>query len=339
MKLLDYLPFNSSNKFSASLIEYQNKIWLALFGAPEILLRLSHQTPEEKRAEISKAIDKIAYAGERIIGIAAKDITEEMQQIEIKLNAKQKFDNLSFLGTISFTDPIRIGVRDAIHRVEQVGIRTVIVTGDHRGTAEAVAKELGFQIKNENTIDGDQLDLMTDEELKSRLPYLRIVSRVSPEGKVKMVKAYQDIGETVAMTGDGINDAPSLKQADIGIAMGSGTDVAKDVAELVLLDDNYNTIISAINEGRRTMENVRKVIVYLLSSILDELILIGGSLLIGLNLPMNAIQILWVNFFTDSFPRMLGFFFHSFTRVFFSDRLSAMLFSMSFMGHRESRDE
>ena len=143
---------------------------------------------------------------------------------------------------------------------------------------------------------------MTQEELKARLSNLRIVSRVSPEGKVKIAKAYQEIGEIVAMTGDGVNDAPSLKQADIGIAMGSGTDVAKDVAELVLLDNNYQTIVSAIEEGRRIMENIRKVMVYLLSSVLDELILIGGSLIMGLALPLNAIQILWVNFLTDSFP-------------------------------------
>ena len=299
---LDFLPFNSSNKFSASIAKHKSKTLLVLLGAPEILLKLSGATSEEQKRAISKAVDKMAYAGERVLGVAIKDLTEEIKQTEIHLSSRPKFDGLEFLGTISFTDPIRPAVRDAIHRVAQVGIKTVIVTGDHQGTAEAVATELVFSIKPENVINGADLDIMSNDELKNRLPYLRIVSRVSPEGKVKIVKTYQEIGEIVAMTGDGINDAPSLKQADIGVAMGSGTDVAKDVADIVLLDDNYHTIIEAINEGRRIMENIRKVLVYLLSSIFDELFLIGGSLLLGLNLPLNAIQILWVNFITDSFP-------------------------------------
>jgi Ca2+-transporting ATPase len=299
MKVIDYIPFNSANKFSASLLEYQNKTFICLFGAPEIILKISTQTPEDKRRDIAKAIDKMAYAGERVLGIAIK---ETLNQEKINLTIKQKFENFKFLATISFTDPIRPGVRDTIHRIEQIGIKTVIVTGDHRGTAEAVAKELGFSVKDENVINGPDLDAMSSEELNARLPRLRIVSRVSPEGKLKIAKVYQQAGMTIAMTGDGINDAPSLKQADIGVAMGSGTDVAKDIAELVLLDDNFHTIVSAIEEGRRTMENIRKTIVYLLSSVFDELFLIGGALLVGISLPLNALQILWVNFLTDSFP-------------------------------------
>ncbi len=303
MPVLSYLPFNSSNKFSASLFEHNNRKYITLFGAPEILLKISDQSDEESRKMISDQIDKMAYGGERVLGIAIKELpAEENMGKDFQLSAKYKFAGFDFLATLSFTDPIRQGVRDAIHRVGQVGIKTVIVTGDHRGTAEAVAKELGFSIRHNSVINGADLDMMSDEELQNRLAELRIVSRVSPEGKVKIVNAYQKSGEIVAMTGDGINDAPSLKQADIGIAMGSGSDVAKDVAELVLLDDNYHTIVAAINEGRRTMENIRKVMVYLLSSVLDELILIGGALLFGLALPLNAIQILWVNFFTDSFP-------------------------------------
>jgi len=299
IRSIDYLPFNSSNKFSASLNEYQGKKLICLFGAPEILLKLSSQTPETERQYISKEIDKMAYNGERVLGLALKEAAGDK---EIRLHAKVKFENFRFIATISFTDPIRPGVRDTIHRIEQVGIKTVIVTGDHRGTAESVARELGLPSRPEHVINGTELDLMGPEELRLRLPQLRLVSRVSPEGKLKIAKAFQETGEIVAMTGDGINDAPSLKQADIGVAMGSGTDVAKDVAELVLLDDNYQTIAAAIEEGRRTMENIRKVIVYLLSSVMDELILIGGSLLIGIPLPLNAIQILWVNFITDSFP-------------------------------------
>lgn len=303
MKSLNYLPFNSANKFSASLFEYKGKKFITLFGAPEILLKNSSKTAENYRKEIAKEIDRMAYGGQRVLGVALRELPASANtEKEFQLTTKQKFDGFHFLATVSFTDPIRHGVRETIHRIEQVGIKTVIVTGDHQGTAEAVAKELGFSVGKNSVINGADLDMMTSEELKNRLPSLRIVSRVSPEGKVKIVLAYQQLGEIVAMTGDGINDAPSLKQADIGVAMGSGSDVAKDVADLVLLDNNYQTIIEAINEGRRTMENLKKVLVYLLSSVLDELILIGGSLVFGLPLPLTAIQILWVNFFTDSFP-------------------------------------
>ena len=301
LKISNYLPFNSFNKFSASVIEYQSKIFLCLLGAPEILLRASTKTPDKKQKEILREIDKLAYKGERVVGIAIKEISPEEEQ---SFSPKQKFSNLKFLATISFTDPIRPGVRDAIHKIEQIGIKTVIVTGDHRGTAEAVAKELGFPIQEKNIINGSELDAMTSEELKERLHHLRVVSRVSPEGKMKIAKAFQELGKVIAMTGDGVNDAPSLKQADIGVAMGSGTDVAKDVAELVLLDDNFKTIVAAIEEGRRTMENLRKVIVYLFSDALNELLLIGSSIAVGIALPLNALQILWVNIVEDSLPAL-----------------------------------
>ena len=301
IKELNYLPFNSVNKFSASVVEYRTKIFLLLLGAPEILLKLSDRTADKKHREINKEIDKMAYGGERVLGMAFKELKSED---EINFNSRQKFSELKFLATISFIDPIRAGVRDTIYRIEQIGIRTVIVTGDHRGTAESVAKELGFPIQDKNVINGSDLDLMTKEELKDKLPYVRVVSRVSPEGKMKIVKAFQEAGKIIAMTGDGVNDAPSLKQADIGVAMGSGTDVAKGVADLVLLDDNFETIVAAIEEGRRTMENIRKVIIYLISDILNELILIGGSILAGLALPFTALQILWVNIIEDSIPAL-----------------------------------
>ncbi len=296
--VLSYLPFNSRNKYSVTVIPYDSKEWLAVFGAPEILLKLAAQTPEAEREKYLRKINQRAYSGERILGVAIREILEK----NFNLTANTKIDNLKFLGSISFKDPIRQGVLDAIRRTEHAGVKTVIVTGDHRGTAEAVAKELGFPIKEKNVINGADLDLISDEELKSRLPFLSVVSRISPEGKVKIVKGFQELGAIVAMTGDGINDAPSLKQADIGVAMGSGADVAKDVSELVLLDNNYETIVTAINEGRRIMENIRKVIVYLLSDVMDELFLIGGALLVGLPLPLNAVQILWVNLIEDSFP-------------------------------------
>lgn len=301
MKVNDFLPFTSSNKFSASTIEYKNEEITTFFGAPDILLKISNKSPEEIKT-INSEIDKMAYAGERVLGVAMKKIRRTTEEKNRSGLFNEKFSDLTFLGTISFKDPIRSGVKETIHSIEQVGIRTIIVTGDHLGTAEATARELGFSIKKENIINGSELDSISDAELKKRLPELKIISRVSPEGKSRIVKAFQDIGEIVAMTGDGINDAPSLKQADIGIAMGSGSDVAKDISELILLDNNFETIVSAIEEGRRIIENIRKAITYVFLNLLDELVLIGGSLILGLALPLNALQILWVNFFADSFP-------------------------------------
>lgn len=297
IKVNDFLPFNSSNKFSASVIEYKNEEITTFFGAPDILLKLSEKSAEEIK-QINQEIDRMAYGGERVLGVAMKKNTQKNKTSLFN----EKFSGLTFLGTISFKDPIRIGVKETIHNIEQVGIKTIIVTGDHLGTAEATARELGFSIKKENVINGSELDYISDSELKRRLPELKIVSRICPEGKSRIVKAFQDAGEIVAMTGDGINDAPSLKQADIGIAMGSGSDVSKDVSELILLDNNFETIVSAIEEGRRIIENIRKAIIYVFLSLLDELLLIGGSLALGLALPLNALQILWVNFFADSFP-------------------------------------
>ncbi|MHB9019889.1 MAG: cation-translocating P-type ATPase [Minisyncoccota bacterium] len=301
IKVNDFLPFNSSNKFSASIIEYKGEEITTFFGAPDILLKISNKNPEEIK-KINLEIDKMAYGGERVLGVAMKKIRQSAEQKNKSGLFNEKFSGLTFLGTISFKDPIRHGVKETIHNIEQVGIKTIIVTGDHLGTAEATARELGFSIKKENVINGSELDSISDSELKKRLPDLKIVSRVSPEGKSRIVKAFQEIGEIVAMTGDGINDAPSLKQADIGIAMGSGSDVAKDTSELILLDNNFETIVSAIEEGRRIIENIRKAIIYVFLNLSDELILIGGSLIMGLALPLNALQILWVNFFADSFP-------------------------------------
>jgi len=298
IQILDYLPFSSVNKFSAATLEYKGNFFVAVLGAPEVLLKFSNYHFDEQR-RISEKVNEMAYGGERIVAAAIK----EFRNLDhVALRDKKTFSDFVFLGTISFRDPLRAGVKVAIKKMSDTGVRTVIVTGDHRGTAESVAKDLGFIIKRESVIDGVELDALKDEELKKKLPDLRIVSRVSPEGKVKIVSAFQSEGEIVAMTGDGVNDAPSLKQADIGVAMGAGTDVAQDVSDLVLLDNNYETIVAAIEEGRRILKNIKKAIVYLLSDALDSVILIGGSLLIGLGLPLNALQILWVNFFADSFP-------------------------------------
>src|SRR3990167_4302315 len=296
--ILNSLPFNAANKFSASLTHDRGKHLLLFFGAPDIFIGHSTLNDTERNAALKK-ISSLAESGELVIGVAIKEIEIKedftfLKDLELK--------DLLFQGLITLRDPVRPSVKDAIQKVQEAGIKVIVMTGDHRGTAEAVAKEVGLHVEKESVLDSSELRLFSDADLKKRLPFLRVISRVSPLDKMRIVKAFQETGEVVAMTGDGVNDAPSIKQADIGIAMGSGTEVARDVADLVLLDDNFETIAAAVEEGRQIMHNIRKVIVYLLSDTADELFLIGGALLTGLALPLNALQILYVNFFSDSFP-------------------------------------
>lgn len=296
--ILQTMPFNAVQKFSASLIRESGKHLLVFFGAPDILVNHSSLSAKEKQA-MHKQIDALAFAGERVLGVAVKEIANTEN---FTFSKDLSLSHLSFNGLISFRDPIRPGIKHAIGRVQDAGVKTVILTGDHRGTAVAVAKEIGMTVDDRSVLDAAELTKLSAEELRTRLPHLTVISRVTPFDKLRIAKLYQEMGEVVAMTGDGVNDAPSIQQANVGIAMGSGTEVAQSVADLVLLDDNFETIVAAIEEGRQILGNIRKVLVYLLSNVTDGLILIGGSLLTGLPLPLNALQILWVNFFTDSFP-------------------------------------
>ena len=296
--ILNSLPFNAANKFSSSLIHDGEKHFLLFFGAPDIFIEHSTLSPTDRDFAL-KEIGSLAESGELVVGVAIKEIEKKE---DFTFSKDLELTNLVFQGLITMHDPIRPKVKEAVRKVQESGIRIIVMTGDHRGTAEAVAKEVGLEIDKESILDSSELKLLSDVDLKKRLPYLGVISRVSPLDKMRMVKAFQETGEVVAMTGDGVNDAPSIKQADIGIAMGSGTEVARDVADLVLLDDNFETIAVAVEEGRQIMHNIRKVLVYLLSNTADELFLIGGALLVGLALPLNALQILYVNFFSDSFP-------------------------------------
>src|SRR3989344_5554788 len=296
--ILNSLLFNASNKFSASLIHDGEKHLLVFFGAPDVFINRSTLNDAD-RAVALKEINSLAESGELVVGVAIKEVERKE---DFTFSRDLELANLVFQGLITMRDPVRPSVKEAVRKVGESGIRVIVMTGDHRGTAEAVAKEVGLHVGKESVLDSSEFRLLSDADLKKLLPSLRVISRVSPADKMKIVKAFQETGEVVAMTGDGVNDAPSIKQADIGIAMGSGTEVARDVADLVLLDDNFETIALAVEEGRQIMHNIRKVIVYLLSSVSDELLLIGGALVMGLALPLNALQILYVNFFSDSFP-------------------------------------
>jgi len=296
--VLQAMPFNAVKKYSASLIKNADEHLIILFGAPDILLAKSSLSRQNKEMILNQ-INSLALSGERVLGLATKKIgsTEDFS-----LSKDSDFSDLSFDGILTFRDPVRLGIKGVIERVRSAGIKTVIMTGDHRGTAIAVAKEIGLNIDEKSVLDASELATLTDQSLRERLPFLNVVSRVTPFDKMRIVKLFQELGEVVAMTGDGVNDAPSIKQANVGIAMGSGTEVSQSVADLILLDDNFETIVAAVEEGRQILSNIRKVLVYLLSNTTSGLFLIGGSLLANIPLPLNALQILWVNFFTDSFP-------------------------------------
>ncbi len=235
----------------------------------------------------------------RVIAVAYKEITENAAA----LTEDSLESGLIYLGMIGMMDPPRPEAKEAVLVCNQAGIRTVMITGDHALTASAIASELGILSGPEEVITGKELDGMPFEKLCESIRRYRVFARVSPEHKVRIVKAFQNAGEVVAMTGDGVNDAPALKAADIGCAMGlSGTDVAKNAADMILMDDNFATIVAAVREGRGIYDNIRKSIHFLLSSNIGEIMCIFTAILFGLPSPLLAVQLLWVNLVTDSLP-------------------------------------
>ncbi len=303
VSILDKLPFNSKNKFSAVKVMDGNNKATLIIGAPEVVLKMcptfywndKKVISKEEKSNILKDVHKNALEGYRIISVASSEKDESLKDIK-------KNDGFSYMGNFLLKDPIRKEVGLVIAEIEKDGIKTIIVTGDHTGTAISVAQELGMKLDKKSVIEQHELDLMDDDELHSRLSNVKIFSRISPQSKVRIVKIFQDAGYVVAMTGDGVNDAPALKQADVGIAIGSGSEVARESSDLVLLDDSFHTIVSAIDEGRKILQNIRKVLVFCLLDLFDEILLVGGAILLNMPMPLTAMQILWVNFITDSLP-------------------------------------
>lgn len=288
------LPFNSSNKFSVA--EQGNDY--VLMGAPDILLKRSSLAKEEY-FKVEDWIEKASRDGKRLLGIAT--MSKHPTQKDFLVSEVR---DIKFIGMFAFYDPVRKEVPAAIKNIESHGIKMVLVTGDLPGTALSVAKELNWHVQEDEVLSGADIRGLSDEELLQIISKIKIFARVTPEDKLRIGKLYREKGEIVAMTGDGVNDAPALKAMDIGISLGSGSDVAKSAADLVLLDDNFETISLAIDEGRKILANIRKTVVYLMSTSLDEVFMIGGSLLFFLPLPLTALQIIWVNLFAGSLPAL-----------------------------------
>lgn len=306
------IPFGSEHKFMATLHASPERQLLKIIytkGAPEKILSFSEfyfskgtafPMQQEDINKIQTTYQELTSKGLRVIGLGFKNIYEPGEHPFSPADMK----DIIFAGLVAFRDPLRPEVVDAIQQCREAGIKPVMITGDHKQTAATIANELGMQVRTHEVIEGAELEVLSDDELSKRVGNIKVFARVEPKHKSKIVSAFQHNGEVVAMTGDGINDSPALKKSNIGVAMGSGTDISKDVADLVLLDDNFNTIVEAVRRGRIIFDNIRKVLLFLLTDAFSTMIVVGGAVLLGLPLPLLPAQILWIKLAESSLPAM-----------------------------------
>lgn len=302
------VPFESDRKLMSTVNKYDNEFYVMTKGAIDNLIKLCTKaiikgvivdiTPEIKEDILAASYD-MSDDALRVLGAAYKIIPSSHVDID------SLESDLILIGLVGMIDPPRLVVKDSISECMKSGIKTVMITGDHKNTAFAIAKELNITQDPLSVMSGSELDKMSEEELNSKIDNIKVFARVSPEHKVKIVKALKLKGNIVSMTGDGVNDAPSLKMADIGVAMGiTGTDVAKGAADMILVDDNFSTIVSAIKEGRNIFTNIKKTIIFLLSCNIGEIIALFLAILLGWATPLRPIHILWVNLITDTLPAL-----------------------------------
>lgn len=300
------LPFDSDRKMMTTVHTNNGSLVSFTKGALESILprvtaiyknENAESLTDEAEKKIQEAAGKMSNKALRVLAVAMKKVSDNDS-----LNSSLESE-LIFLGLIGMIDPPREEVKASIAYCRDAGIQTVMITGDHQKTALAIASELGIAKSETQTMTGQELHLLSDFELQEKVKNIRVFARVSPEHKVRIVKALKDNGHIVSMTGDGVNDAPSLKQADVGVAMGiTGTDVAKGAADIILTDDNFATIVSAVEHGRNIYQNIKKSILFLLSCNLGEITALFIGILLGLPAPLTAVQILWVNLITDTLP-------------------------------------
>ena len=300
-------PFDYQKKYHAVIHLVEGKNFLTVVGAPEEVLgfckKVWHKNKiealdKEKREEAESAFIKMAQGGFRVVAYAFNSEAGGMTDFN-------NIPPLVLVGFIGMKDALRPEVVEAIRRVKSAGMRIVMITGDHLLTAQFIAKEAEIYQAGDLILTGDELDRMTDHELAEKIARVAVFARVAPEHKLRIIQAYRKLGEIVAMTGDGVNDAPSLVAADLGVAMGKiGTEVAKEASDIVLLDDNFGSIVSAAEEGRSIYKTIKKVILYLFSTSVGEVFTITGALMLGFPLPILPAQIIWLNFVTDGFLDM-----------------------------------
>ena len=300
------VPFDSDRKLMSTANRFGDKVIMITKGAPDVLLSKTtgvatsagiDQVTEEKIKEIKRVIHEFSSSGLRVLAFAYKEI-DSGESITTQDEA-----GLTFLGLISMMDPPREETAEAVADCIRAGIKPVMITGDHKITAMAIAEQVGILRKTDEALEGFDLDSMSETELRERVGQISVYARVSPEHKIRIVKAWQERGNVVAMTGDGVNDAPALKQADIGIAMGiTGTEVAKDAAAIVLADDNFSTIIKAIANGRAIYSNIKNSVKFLLSGNTAGIISVFYASLMALPIPFAPVHLLFINLLTDSLP-------------------------------------
>ncbi len=325
-KRLDEIPFSSDKKFMMTLNEEDsehNIIYLK--GAPEKVLLFSnfvYSSKVDKETELNsyyrekfvEMYEQMSKEGLRVLAVGYKKVpvsvknisgkAEKIAQGEAEIKMTDLYTNFVIVGMVGIKDPIRENVKETLASIKKSGIRPVMITGDNKFTAEVIAKEAGFEISSKNIMEGGDLEDVSETDFVEKVDDIRIYARTSPEQKLRIVKAWQGKGQVVAMTGDGINDAPALKQADVGVALGTATDVAKEASDMVLLNNNFKTIVEAVRQGRIIFENIKKIILYFLSDSFSEIIAILLALIFGWPLPLLASQIIWINLVDDTFPAL-----------------------------------
>lgn len=297
---LDSIPFSPQERFFISLHKISDSTSrIYVNGAPELLLDWVDMPSEQKKETLS-LIEELSGQGKRLIGFARKDVSAD----KVTLSAQDAKEKLAWVGILAFTDPVRDGVKKALSKALRAGIRNIVITGDYAKTSQSVLSFLGMDLSPEQIVTGEQLRELGADALRERVNSAVLFARTTPDQKLLIVKALKENGEVVAMMGDGVNDAPALHAADIGIAVGEATDVSKESADLILLDSDFATILAAVEEGRGMFDNIRKIILYLLSDSFGEIVIVLGGMLIGLPLPISALQILWINLVSDGFPNL-----------------------------------
>jgi Ca2+-transporting ATPase len=292
------VPFDSERKMMTTVHRDGDGYLSITKGAPEIVLARCARGDREAAALVNAEMGRNAL---RVLAVAAK----RLDSLPARVDSDTLERGLEFVGLIGMIDPPREEVKAAVQTCREAGIRPVMITGDHMETAAAIARELGILRPGDNAVTGEELARMSDGELSGRVRDISVYARVAPEHKVRIVSAWQNSGEIVAMTGDGVNDAPALKAADIGCAMGiTGTDVSKGAADMVLADDNFATIVAAVREGRGIYGNILRAIQFLLATNLSEIFVILASILFAWATPLSPVYLLWVNLVTDSLPAL-----------------------------------
>jgi Ca2+-transporting ATPase len=291
------LPFNSSRKYQLSLRKENGETLLYITGAPEKILE---QSVNQKNWQ--ELVEKLTQRGLRVVGTGYKKIPGKKNKTDI---TEDEINDFTFMGLLGFKDSLRKGIKHAITIAKEAGLKPIIITGDHRRTAKAIAEEAGLDVKDDEIIEGQNIDGISDINFLNKVRKFKIYARAEPRHKIRIVRAWQNKGETVAMVGDGVNDSPALKKADIGIALGSGTEIAKEAADVVLLNDSFDIIIKAIEQGRVILDNLRKSITYVLADSFSSIIIVGISKIIfGWPLPILPVQILWNNIVEDTLPNI-----------------------------------